>query len=304
MPFIAFLNERSGVSTGKSEVEALDLVLTLLNVLRAIKSLRNDLTIQSERSLRAVSIGEYYLPSLLGSSDRREEWLFLRGLDNKAPFDLKLAPDLDKDVEFRFAGNVVVGLGLAHVYDTLAVSFSEPEWNLPSLKLERQAVFERADDLVLVQEGVDVRHAASSQHVEHHAEWIGRRSTDYALTGEDLWRQREELFPNLHFLARVEAQLRALRPGMLRLHSVIERLFELQNAVAEWDPQREAQPPYKSHVTPEHENRRRLCVFEDGRGQSYVYDLHARFTPGAGRLHFRLLTDPKAAEIAHIGDKL
>jgi hypothetical protein len=35
-----------------------------------------------------------------------------------------------------------------------------------------------------------------------------------------------------------------------------------------------------------------------------VFDLHARFTPGAGRLHFRLDPEPRRAVIAHVGRKL
>lgn len=50
--------------------------------------------------------------------------------------------------------------------------------------------------------------------------------------------------------------------------------------------------------------RKRLCLFRDLDGEEECFDLHGRFTPGAGRLHFRLVPEDKALRIAYIGAKL
>jgi hypothetical protein len=57
-------------------------------------------------------------------------------------------------------------------------------------------------------------------------------------------------------------------------------------------------------VTPEAEQRKRLCMFVDLDGIERLFDWHARFTPGAGRIHLRLVPEEGKARIAHIGLKL
>jgi hypothetical protein len=101
-----------------------------------------------------------------------------------------------------------------------------------------------------------------------------------------------------------EPQLKIFRPGIPALKAVAERLAELERAVAEWDPARRAEPEYRSLVTPEHQTRKWLCWFVDLDGASRLFDLHARFTPGAGRLHFRLEGAARSAVVAHVGEKL
>jgi hypothetical protein len=49
-----------------------------------------------------------------------------------------------------------------------------------------------------------------------------------------------------------------------------------------------------------------LFIFTDLDGENRCFDLHARFTPGAGRIHFRLAPDDAGPRlvIAHVGHKL
>jgi hypothetical protein len=57
-------------------------------------------------------------------------------------------------------------------------------------------------------------------------------------------------------------------------------------------------------VTPEAQTRKRLCAFADLDGVERIFDLHGRFTPGEGRVYFRLVPDTRKAAVAHIGLKL
>jgi hypothetical protein len=61
---------------------------------------------------------------------------------------------------------------------------------------------------------------------------------------------------------------------------------------------------WRSRVTPESETRRHLCKFADFDGESRIFDLHGRFTPGEGRIYFRLVPQERTATIAYIGLKL
>jgi hypothetical protein len=171
--------------------------------------------------------------------------------------------------------------------------------------LTREALEEREDGEVdIVAADVETVHASHPDHVEEHGDWLEHACRQPVADGADLWRRRGELFPRLDFLPRVEGQLRALQASNPWFGAVAQRLEELNAALGDWDPANTPEPQYRSRVTPEHAQRKRLCRFEDLDGEARVFDLHARFTPGAGRLHFRLDPEPRRAVIAHVGRKL
>ncbi|GAA2341825.1 hypothetical protein GCM10010246_28760 [Streptomyces cuspidosporus] len=47
-----------------------------------------------------------------------------------------------------------------------------------------------------------------------------------------------------------------------------------------------------------------VCRFTDLDGETSTFDLHARFTTGAGRIHFRLVPEERTIRLAHIGSKI
>ena len=99
-----------------------------------------------------------------------------------------------------------------------------------------------------------------------------------------------------------EHDFRDLRPDWIR--PVWRALMKLEHAVADWSADRLALPPWRSKVTPEFEGRAHLCRFFDIDGVERTFEWHARFTPGAGRLHFRLVSEDHTARVAYIGNKL
>ncbi|MFB9178278.1 hypothetical protein ACFFX1_09090 [Dactylosporangium sucinum] len=83
-----------------------------------------------------------------------------------------------------------------------------------------------------------------------------------------------------------------------------ERLAELQVAASAWDTQAAPAPEWLSRVTSESQTRLKLCTFDDDEGVARIYDMHARFTPGAGRVHFRMDRGNGRLTIGYIGEKL
>ena len=81
-------------------------------------------------------------------------------------------------------------------------------------------------------------------------------------------------------------------------------LRRIDDAIADWNPQIRPLPIWRSLVTPEHEMRKQLTKFADLDGVERVFDWHGRFTPGIGRIHFRLIAEERKARIAYIGSKL
>ncbi len=109
------------------------------------------------------------------------------------------------------------------------------------------------------------------------------------------------MFPNLDFLASVEDDLRALTP--VCASSVLIRLRELDASSREWCDRVVEMPSWRSLVTPESATRRDLCYFNDG-GERQLFEMHARYTPGPGRIHFRLDAVQRRLRVAYVGPKL
>ncbi len=206
-----------------------------------------------------------------------------------------------ESTEYEFAGRQAIGLGLADTFDSLAVSFATVGWDISPVIVIRRELLE---DESIDEAEVSVRHACSLLHLEALRDWYHDVPHEMAADGDDLWSRREELFPRLRFLPRTEPQLRGLLTGTPQLAAVNLRLWEIQSAVASWQTADEPMPVFRSKVTPEHEGRRRLCWFKNTAGTDCLFDLHARYTPGVGRIHMWCNREMQTAEIAHIGEKL
>ncbi|MEU2110700.1 hypothetical protein [Streptomyces sp. NPDC019507] len=239
-------------------------------------------------------------------------WTLLLRMQTKWPHE-KVFPDGEtfSDIAHSHQGEPAPELGYAHLMGGLGISLLlEDRWDADRLTLVQEQLVDDADAGTEVTE-VELRHMASLKHAEAHRPWVrecaeaARRGDLSAVrTGAGLWERREALFPHLRFLPAVEAQVRDLK--QIWVQPVCKRLAEMERAIVVWDSRtRPDGPPWGSHVTPEHEGRKEeFCVFVDLDGQPQYFDTHLRFTPGAGRLHFRFVAATGLAHIAHIGDKL
>ncbi len=177
-------------------------------------------------------------------------------------------------------------------------------WDKLWVTASYEELIESADGGVeILKESVQVRHAAKPEHAQSHEKWIRESGLSAFKHGSDIWEAREYLYPNLQFLLGVKSQLHGLRADWVV--SVAYQLRKLDDAVGQWNPQLKREPDWRTEVTPEAEQRKRLyCNFEDLDGIVRTFDLHSRFRPGQGRIHFRLVPEQGKATIAYIGLKL
>lgn len=299
MRLVSFLNELSHPSDQLSDGEAKENVSKLIKLLREIKKVRSGLELHSIQPLVSINMGNHRtLSSLRTDGSTREEWQFLRGLENRA-FDL--SGELhDLTIDYEHKGAECVGLGLAHAIDALAVSFEGADWSESSLELVCR---ELANDGELSESLVCVRHAATEENLADLLEWLRRIPLKNYASGEEMWEGRAEAFPSLLFLPRTQQQLASLKNGSESLSPVNLRLWQLECAAKNWEQDR-GLPSFLSKVTPEHEQRKNLCQFESIASGMQYFDLHARYTPGAGRIHIWCNPENHTIEIAHIGHKL
>ncbi|NIY68830.1 hypothetical protein [Streptomyces malaysiensis] len=261
----------------------------------------------SEVDVKALDIAEGYpVNKWIGASPRnRALWQRLRALQGRSPVrSVFPADDAADHLEYRHDGEVVLGLGAAHFMDGIAVSLAVGrQWQDDRVTLERSELVEDDDDtLEMRQDAVDVRHLSAEPHLDGHRDWLRAARREGVTTGSRIWDSRADLYPHLTFLQRVEGQLRGLDPH--RVVPVRRALERLEEAVAAWDPATMAEPEWRTKVTPEGETRKRVCRFTDLDGETRTFDLHARFTPGAGRIHFRLVPEERTIRLAYIGSKI
>lgn len=248
-----------------------------------------------------------------GQPKNRDVWLRLLKMQSTSPFRTVYPEGEDfLDVEYRHEGRAAEGLGAAHLMGGVGVSLPvDTCWDASMLSLEREQLLEEAG----AAEGseisdVEIRHASSRGHVDEHRQWIEDRATavrrrglDVVRTGAELWEKRETFFPHLQFLPQAERDLRELAEAWVG--PVRERLAELEEAVAAWDPAtRPIAPQWRSYVRQEFESRRRLCWFTDLDGEVRLFEWHSEFLPKPGRMHFRLVPEQRTVRIAYVGRKL
>ncbi|RLV09833.1 hypothetical protein CTZ27_00760 [Streptomyces griseocarneus] len=306
MPLL-FLNEKSW-STVCDQARADAAMADFVDVVRAVaKEDPGETALVSEGELKLLEIAEGYpVGKWIGSSPKNHaRWQRLLALRNRSPVrSVYPAPEADDNLEYRRKGETVLGLGAADFMDGIAVSLPvAPEWQASAVGVERSELVELDDGtLEFAHESVDVRHVSGVPHVDEHRPWIREASLARAATGRQIWERKTDLYPNLQFLPRTEAQLSDLDPQwVVPVRRCLERL---EAAVALWEPQARPEPEWQTRVTPESQTRRKVCWFSDSDDVRRLFELHARFTPGMGRIYFRLVPEERSIRLAHVGSKI
>lgn len=298
---LLFFNEKSCASRSTPD-EARQDMHDFIKVCQDIWKIHRGATLVSEVRLEDVEIAPgYYLQQWRNEPRNHDAWQFMRRvLQRKAPLSgvLPKPPD-NQESEYHHEGVPVLGLGAAHLMNSLAVSLpSAPCWDASWLKVD----YELLDEDDYLKGSSDVRHAAAHAHVVEHEEWIRDTAAASVTTGTELWSGRKDLFPQLEFVPGVEENLKDL-PGVA-VPSVREELLRLNAAAEAWRPG-ESEPVWAVKVVPESESRINLglCDFTDSDGVKRLFSLHTRYQPRPGRIHFRLITENGKIRIGYIGRK-
>lgn len=237
--------------------------------------------------------------------------LRLKRLDDRSPYRTVFPEgETFSDIAYQHDGETVEGLGYAHLLGGVGISLPlEAGWDTDRITLVQERLTDD-EHTSSVSTEVEIRHAARARHVDTHLEWIGRgantirqKAVEGLRTGTELWERCPDLFPLLQFTPLAEQHFAELTPAWVR--PVGERLGELQDAVSDWDPDRQPiSPQWRSYVRTEFEMRRKLCWFPDTDGTNRLFDWHCDFLPKPGRMHFRLVHEERTLRIAYVGRKL
>ncbi|MEH2164695.1 MAG: hypothetical protein V7K38_27480 [Nostoc sp.] len=243
MDFDLILNELSLRNPAPNEQVAQQRMSELIKTIKAVKAQGVKVSLRTKEDFHTIILAPNYpLRHWLNHADQVER-LFIKNLATKAPFSTDIANSeiqyLEKNTslsEFFHQGEMAIGLGIAYVLNTIAISFlSQESWDCNRVKLEFRYLDEDGE---IISESVEIIHASRSSHVEEHASLIQQnqeRIYQNVSDGLEVWNRREELFPNLEFCDVVRKQLEDIRTGQLELQPVVSILFELHKCTKNWN---------------------------------------------------------------------
>lgn len=200
------------------------------------------------------------------------------------------------------------GLGIAseNVTNSVAVSFTHEQWNLPEYTVSITLLDEEACPEFLLSK---TRNVCNESQCHLHKDSLLQQKLFQIQTGNELWLKRNELFPNLCFCDSVKTQMKTLKNATSELRQVIIKLKELQTVAARCMAGKGIQESdFSSKVTYESKSRERelrdKLTFLCPDGKEHLCSWHARYTPGAGRIHFYPVESNQLFYIAYIGPKI
>lgn len=290
---------------GFSDAAIARLLKQFVDVLNKLAKMRTNMGLLIPISLMDTPVNSagdnlYTVSNRLGGASR-DQMRLLQSKGNKAS-----VYDISLDNEYIYNDSTCIGLGIAESTQQLALSFStNAVWQCKSINIIRLCLSSGTNQ-ELAETCHEVYNSATVEDLNIFHEFILKAGLPKTYSGEDLWTLCQN-FPHLQFLPRVRAQLKGLDSGSAVLSAVTQRMIELEIAVATWVGSGSAEPRWRSTITPESESRIKegKCTFLDD-GVLHIFSQHARYTPGAGRIHFRLVKelDKHYLRVAHIGLKL
>ncbi|MEH2348915.1 MAG: hypothetical protein V7K55_13055 [Nostoc sp.] len=243
MDFDLILNELSLRNPAPNEQVAQQRMSELIKTIKAVKAQGVKVSLRTKEDFHTTILAPNYpLRHWLNDAEQVER-LFIKTLATKAPFSTDIVNSEIQNIEnnaslseFRHQGEMAIGLGIAYVLNTIAISLLSQEcWDCNRVKLEFRYLDEDGE---IISEVVEIIHASRSSHVQKHASLIQQnqeRIYQNVSDGLEVWNRREELFPNLEFCDAVRKQLEDIRAGQLELQPVVNILFELHKCCKNWN---------------------------------------------------------------------
>jgi len=315
MPVELFLNELSVPNDELELNRACELFKCFVGAVRTAMKFKNGAFLNADISINDISIGsKFNVARLRNLNSCVEEGLLLKTLQSRSPYS-RIADDLGLPIgqpfEYRVTANgpwvgaIANGLGFAHLYSGLGLSFSLDEfWKQSLIALEQQVLDDVTNEIISTE--VTVQNCYSAEQTQEFEIEFGEERTG-AQDGQELWDRRQELLPHLRFIPRVRAQLLDFQHGDRSFRSAYARLVEINDAVGEWRNSGAEHPSWPCRISPESEIRINMGLvdFQNDEGKSLTFSDHARFSPIEGRIHFRIEVEPhRHAIIGHVGRKL
>ena len=274
------------------------------------KVLRTSQQLHETLCLRDLSL--FHAIMELGRSGYPVEQGFLMGLLSKTP----LLHEIEEDVKDRFYACEGQNLSsedggplvLCAITDGVAIGFpSAPHWNRHQVTVSFK---ELLPDETFEETSEEIDHLACSIHAGPICKRHRARRLDQIRDNnkpDDLWDNRQEIFPNLLFGQDVKNHLRT---SSNRLQAIVKVLASLEHSARDWKDRGGPAPPWEKEVKNESYgvrndptlSRQRRFRSHDGTPRYFFW--HVGFGGPSGRIHLHLDPELREVEIGYIGKHL
>lgn len=288
------------VSTYEAE-NAMNMFFEVIVKVNRLVPQKSSLCYPERDSFNGIEIGKgYYFEQWLSRLDRVKRSLAISFFTGK--------PFLHHYPYYFYNDKEVKGFAYACEEDLLSISYNpQALWNNCYYKLSKESYLDEAQEKSIVEEP-EVRHISSVEHIYGFETWIKTRARVSILNGQELWAKREELFPDLIFCDGVKKQVLSLNARNMGFNQIISTLRRLDDYCKAWSEGSFDMEKVGTKISPESDNRKRMfrdkLTFRLPDEREELFSYHARFTPGAGRIHFFPDSDIRKLYIGYIGDKI
>lgn len=306
---VVFLDDASRSSGILQLADAAVLARGLINTLRAMRACNRRVAVNASGPIGGFLVCQNHtLKSVLIGHAAREEWDFIRALNDRSPLSAGIEEGLTRairEMDFRAlpSGASTEAVAFALFLDSAVLSLhGAADWLKEWVNIEYDAL---VDDGTIAVTQCSVRNASSPEHVAIHSPWIAKLGWSNSDPANVVWSERAQRFPGLRFLPRVESDLRWLATSGIPYQQAIEGLRSLSSDVLNWAAD-SARPIWSRYASPEGEQRSLLCwVFDESVGKKELFNWHTRFTGGfPGRIHFRVDEAKREIVVGYVGAKL
>jgi Domain of unknown function (DUF4160) len=197
MTCLVFLNELSYDYEGeKGSAELVPILLSTLGAIKVAQKFRSDLLIAGSSPISKISIGNgvHSVASLLSGNDQKEEWRFIKALDQASPggaswdFD---APDVLQEVTFE--GKETFGMLWASVNHSVVLSFAlAPQWRAAQIPAKHQEIGHHGE---VITTDITIPNVSSPEQSKAHKDFISNYGRDEAASSV--------VYQDEYFVARI-----------------------------------------------------------------------------------------------------
>jgi len=306
---VLFLDDASRHAGQADRTKAERTVITLLDTLKRLRKINKRFALNTARPIAHYQVADNWtLQAILGGRAFKEEWDFIRLLNDRSPFAAGLEVEMLQVIDgmecrTRAYGVASGALAWAMLLESATVSLDgHPDWS--QAWVETAYTVLEDDETLSDAEGL-VRNASQAAHADIHVDWLKLLGLSRVPTAAQLWSERAERFPGVRFLPQTRKNIERLEASGAPFLQAISALESLANDVRGWGKD-VTWPEFSTKATAECEQRKRLCWFHDNEtGKRELFDWHIRFTGSfPGRVHFRVDGSARTIVVGYVGRKL
>ena len=291
-----YLNEESWHAQQENSYVIDEKIRNFLDIYALIKrkNPRKEIFVSEDEEIY-LKAEKYPLKKWLFDTDIEYRRLYLSFWNKRITFK----PEDEYEVN---VGNVVLKGGTeAYLNDSFMISIGlDPKWEKKDITATLVSVYEEEQQIEIY--NVYCKDQLDEERVK---QIFYDEKTDIVKSYEDLWKQKEELFPHLCFCPSVKDNLNKLE--IFYLGQIVKKLFELEDYCVNLGHEN-FNPSRLTKTTPESTTTlaqyEKEHTFTDEKGVKYLANWHMRFTGIPGRIFFIPQYEKEKFLICYIGKKL